>query len=965
MIAMSDDDATTDKTAVSSAALPPSRRQVKPCRFHGSEKGCIKGDKCRFSHEIPAAPSSGGGGGGKLKNKTSHNLRRPAREETRKTAVLCPIIDTDVEVNMALLHSESLCGLKEVSQLSPKTSSQTKGSLSSPLLCNQVIPDDMEKDTISDAKDTRRSISLSKDSTDKKPEVSAKLKKKCKFGARCKAKRCIFRHPTDNSSATVTTQASKSPASYTSSTDLLTPPHPSEVNQINKLQDQVTLPQREKVESRSDDVDKGNVLPVAKKKKPCRYAHKCRNAHCKFLHPALKKFSTKDPDEKVEGEVVVIRRQERLVRNAFQKWKEFVVAAKAERKVKERMLKQKEKRQRQKERRQKAKMDHHRVQDQQSLAVVANGEDSKIVANQEDELRRATEIDEFVHQISVRRKDRLARQAFHKWKEFVVAAKTQRQVEARKLKTNARKQKRKERREEAEIERRVQERLKKRRHRLIVSAIRHWREFVAKQKAIEIALDRKERELQTKRDKTLMRQVLTEWDRCTKDQVESRRARRKEKLVQEQQQASLKRKNEKMKKLERAIKERNEADAKRLAFWKDQQTQQVQPVQLLVELCIADFVRQNKPSANPEMVKGSKEAMAKLREACLETYNIFFPDALHRNAKVVDTKGPHHNRTGLVRFWDEQKGKFCLGLDTKKKKAGEIVYLKPELLEPIEIAKREKKSNINEQVKERTVSFPDFLDGRSFTTKVSLRELETMKAMVATKDKNDIGKVLDACLNEMMVERDRIEKKSKELKEHLRRQKEEHLRRQKEERLRGQEEEQAEWEAGEKERDEAKKYRSMHKKKYRQAAKEQQFHGSSYPGDFFFGGSHSHFFGHPFMSRDHGIPPFWFFMDHDESDDSDDDANYGDDYRSDSRNYGDDHRSDSDLLLAKQRAHALLDVSENASLKDIKSAYRKKALQFHPDKYDEDRCGMSRDMAEDHFKEIANAYECLGNHHEQ
>lgn len=52
--------------------------------------------------------------------------------------------------------------------------------------------------------------------------------------------------------------------------------------------------------------------------------------------------------------------------------------------------------------------------------------------------------------------------------------------------------------------------------------------------------------------------------------------------------------------------------------------------------------------------------------------------------------------------------------------------------------------------------------------------------------------------------------------------------------------------------------------------------------------------------------------------------------------------------------YKLLGVDRNASESDIKRAYRKLALQFHPDK----NPGDSR--AEEHFKEINEAYEVLG-----
>lgn len=59
--------------------------------------------------------------------------------------------------------------------------------------------------------------------------------------------------------------------------------------------------------------------------------------------------------------------------------------------------------------------------------------------------------------------------------------------------------------------------------------------------------------------------------------------------------------------------------------------------------------------------------------------------------------------------------------------------------------------------------------------------------------------------------------------------------------------------------------------------------------------------------------------------------------------------------MAKRDYYEILDIKRNATQADIKSAYRKKALQYHPDKNPGDP------TAEEKFKEAAEAYEVLGN----
>ena len=53
--------------------------------------------------------------------------------------------------------------------------------------------------------------------------------------------------------------------------------------------------------------------------------------------------------------------------------------------------------------------------------------------------------------------------------------------------------------------------------------------------------------------------------------------------------------------------------------------------------------------------------------------------------------------------------------------------------------------------------------------------------------------------------------------------------------------------------------------------------------------------------------------------------------------------------MAKRDYYEVLGVEKNASADEIKKAYRKKAIQFHPDKNPGDK------QAEENFKEAAKA----------
>lgn len=58
--------------------------------------------------------------------------------------------------------------------------------------------------------------------------------------------------------------------------------------------------------------------------------------------------------------------------------------------------------------------------------------------------------------------------------------------------------------------------------------------------------------------------------------------------------------------------------------------------------------------------------------------------------------------------------------------------------------------------------------------------------------------------------------------------------------------------------------------------------------------------------------------------------------------------------------YEILDVPQSASADDIKKAYRKKALQWHPDKNPD-----NKEFAEKKFKEVAEAYEVLSDKHKR
>jgi len=65
-----------------------------------------------------------------------------------------------------------------------------------------------------------------------------------------------------------------------------------------------------------------------------------------------------------------------------------------------------------------------------------------------------------------------------------------------------------------------------------------------------------------------------------------------------------------------------------------------------------------------------------------------------------------------------------------------------------------------------------------------------------------------------------------------------------------------------------------------------------------------------------------------------------------------------DVALDKQSYYHLLDVENTATEKEIRKAYRKLALEFHPDKVQTDTEEEKKEV-EQYFVKLANAYEIL------
>lgn len=63
-------------------------------------------------------------------------------------------------------------------------------------------------------------------------------------------------------------------------------------------------------------------------------------------------------------------------------------------------------------------------------------------------------------------------------------------------------------------------------------------------------------------------------------------------------------------------------------------------------------------------------------------------------------------------------------------------------------------------------------------------------------------------------------------------------------------------------------------------------------------------------------------------------------------------------MAKKKDYYAILGVAKDASEDDIKKAYKKLALKYHPDR-NNDKCEAEKAEATKKFKDVAEAYACL------
>lgn len=405
-------------------------------------------------------------------------------------------------------------------------------------------------------------------------------------------------------------------------------------------------------------------------------------------------------------------------------------------------------------------------------------------------------------------------------------------------------------------------------------------------------------------------------------------------LFQQQQEAArLKKEKDKAAKREKA----RQALEARTKVWIDDQNDRTEFGFVAKEFLTAEAVRKSGLSSRHEL---DGQLVRKIQDETARLYNTLYAEKVSKTSKVKivwPQKKDLHNRLGTILSFNSTKKMYEIGLETKNKKV-DMQYVAAENLEAQKQTSHSVKSSEDLVVTTRY--------GDLSVTKVTIDSLRK----IYSSDAKD----LKIGIEKRMKDRNAFEKK-----ERLRKEREEQERLKAEEerkkRLEFQREQQrirqaredAEWA---REREERRRWAEEERKERKRAARRNPY---GFDGPFGMGGPFGMPFGMPNIRvriGPHGVS--FVFMDHNGFEEEE--------YFNFESGYDSDDGFEDDGLSREEHCK-ILGVDVDATSREIKTAYRKMALKYHPDKFNEESTdtGMSKAEAEEHFKKCSSAYQAL------
>eukprot|EP00579_Thalassiosira_antarctica_P025361 CAMPEP_0202006386 /NCGR_PEP_ID=MMETSP0905-20130828/11164_1 /ASSEMBLY_ACC=CAM_ASM_000554 /TAXON_ID=420261 /ORGANISM="Thalassiosira antarctica, Strain CCMP982" /LENGTH=1107 /DNA_ID=CAMNT_0048564135 /DNA_START=180 /DNA_END=3503 /DNA_ORIENTATION=- len=431
-------------------------------------------------------------------------------------------------------------------------------------------------------------------------------------------------------------------------------------------------------------------------------------------------------------------------------------------------------------------------------------------------------------------------------------------------------------------------------------------------------------------------------------QEKERMARMLEEARNQAAAARERKKSKKSKKFDRWQKQNEEARENRAKSWSERISKENDYIDLIQKLLVAEFLRQSKNKAmglTAERVISDSHALEVIAKECREAYHIIFRGLKCRVVVAGLENKDMNERQGTLRYWDREKEKFCVGLDTKKSLDSDVHFLIPEILDVL-TSSRPPKADKKSSATSCDIHAPDLLSYGGVSLGFSFTLQKAHVIALGSAESTKIG------LGLFCMSRDKEERRQKMEEEAEKKREEEDRKRRAARRAT----ENAAWEQRKEQKQRDKEDYEKMKKEW---ANERRENGASmfdYDDDdeeecqcprCRFGERFSSS-GGAFFFNIGGIP----FRVKFDSYDSDEDS-FFDEF---------DERWEEQLAEEKEEENRkqadVLGVESDADGRTIKLAYRKMALRFHPDKWKSDsEHGMSRKEAEDRFKAVQAAYD--------
>eukprot|EP00579_Thalassiosira_antarctica_P017542 CAMPEP_0201948734 /NCGR_PEP_ID=MMETSP0903-20130614/55611_1 /ASSEMBLY_ACC=CAM_ASM_000552 /TAXON_ID=420261 /ORGANISM="Thalassiosira antarctica, Strain CCMP982" /LENGTH=1324 /DNA_ID=CAMNT_0048491929 /DNA_START=66 /DNA_END=4040 /DNA_ORIENTATION=+ len=416
----------------------------------------------------------------------------------------------------------------------------------------------------------------------------------------------------------------------------------------------------------------------------------------------------------------------------------------------------------------------------------------------------------------------------------------------------------------------------------------------------------------------------------------------------------------------RWLKEQEVEKLKRAKSWHEKVAKENKRVELICQLIVAEFLRQDKDNASAltkEQVLQNSDASKVIANEGQKANNALFRGIRCRVKVVGFERHALNGHQGTLRYWDNEQEKFCIGLDTKKSQDSNVQFLMPENLEEMPTP-RASKSGIKS------------MQGYSVAIKDMLNQCDECIGFRFTLERSAVGalmsaKSVDAGLEAFCHKRNKEEtRKRLELEEQ-----EEEFR--KREEIRKQEEIDRKRRAARRATERAEKEQARNqwrrekeeasRAEYERRAAEMQSLRETLRRAF----SHKMRLKMLFLKAAcEGISPeeLHDYLEEEGIDfgdfDSDDPFvsslfdSYSDFFEEINGDYDEDIREETEEKDRKMAA--ILGVEPDADERTLKVTHRKLALKFHPDRWRSDSDhGMAREEAQEKFKEIQNAYDHL------